>query len=147
MTTPMLTGRYRHAVDSKGRVAVPVQYRASLGEAPVLALWLDGCAAIFPREAFEELAAKVARLPLTDPRARSFSRFLFSGAFTTELDRQGRILLPAAVKEWCGIGSEALFAGARDRVEIWAPARYESAQEAFGTADRLAESLEGLVIE
>ena len=147
MFTLMLTGRYRHAVDSKGRVAIPVQFRAPLGEAPMLALWLDGCAAIFPRDSFEELAAKVAKLPLTDPRARSFSRFLFSGAFPIEADRQGRILLPAAVKEWCGVESEALFAGARDHIEIWDPARWEAVQEAVSSADGLAGHLDGLVIE
>jgi MraZ protein len=147
MFTQMLTGQYRHAVDSKGRVAIPVQFRTPLGESPMLALWLDGCAAIFPRPAFEELAAKVARLPLTDPRARSFSRFLFSGAFTIEADRQGRILLPAAVKEWCGVEAEALFAGARDHVEIWEPSRWAAAQGAVSSADGLAEQLDGLVIE
>jgi MraZ protein len=143
----MLTGQYRHAVDSKGRVAIPVQFRAPLGEGPMGVRWLDGCAAIFPRAAFEELAGKVAKLPFTDLRAREFGRFLFAGAFSVETDRQGRILLPAPVREWCGVESEALFVGARDHIEIWEPSRWAASQEAVSSAEGLAEHLSGLVIE
>jgi MraZ protein len=147
MFTLMLTGQYRHAVDSKGRVAIPVQFRAPLGEMPMGVRWLDGCAAIFPRDAFEELAAKVAKVPFTDARARDFGRFLFSGAFPVEADRQGRILLPAPVREWCGVEAEALFVGARDHVEIWEPSRWTASQKAVSSAEGLAGHLSGLVIE
>jgi MraZ protein len=143
----MFTGEYKHSVDSKGRVAIPVRFRASLGEAAMLARWLDGCAAIFPRPSFEELAEKVARLPLTDERARAFSRFLFSGAFEIETDQQGRIVLPAAIREWCGVASEAIVVGARDHVEIWEPSRWDSSQRPVNSADALASHLTGLVIQ
>ncbi len=142
----MFTGEYRHAVDSKGRVAIPVRFRASLGEAAVLARWLDGCAAIFPRSSFEELAEKVAKLPISDERARAFSRFLFSGAFEIETDQQGRVVLPAAIREWSGVASEAVVVGARDHVEIWQPQRWDASQGAVNSADALASHLTGLGI-
>ncbi len=142
----MFTGEYRHAVDSKGRVAIPVRFRASLGEAAILARWLDGCAAIFPRSSFEELAEKVAKLPISDERARAFSRFLFSGAFEIESDQQGRVVLPAAIRDWSGISSEAVVVGARDHVEIWQPQRWDASQGAVNSADALASHLTGLGI-
>ena len=80
----MFTGEYRHSVDAKGRVAIPIRFRAPLGEGAMLARWVDGCAAIFPKASFEDLADKVARLPISDERARAFSRFLFSGSFEVE---------------------------------------------------------------
>ena len=112
----------------------------------MLARWVDGCAAIFPRSSFEELAEKVSRLPISDERARAFSRFLFSGSFEVETDQQGRILLPAAIKEWSGLGTDAVVVGARDHVEIWDPGRWSKSQQAVNTADALASHLTGLGI-
>ena len=77
----MFTGEYRHAIDEKGRLAVPVRFRASLDGGALVARWLDACLALFPTRAWDELAAKVAALPLADTGARTFSRFIFSGAF------------------------------------------------------------------
>lgn len=142
----MFTGEYRHSVDAKGRIAIPVRFRTPLGEAAVLARWVDGCAAIFPRASFEDLAEKVAKLPLSDERARAFSRFLFSGAFEVESDQQGRILLPAAIRDWSGVGSDAVVVGSRDHVEIWEPGRWEKSQQAVNSADALASHLTGLGI-
>jgi MraZ protein len=142
----MFTGDYRHSVDAKGRIAIPVRFRTPLGEGAVLARWVDGCAAIFPRASFEDLAEKVAKLPLSDERARAFSRFLFSGAFEVESDQQGRILLPAAIRDWSGVGSDAVVVGSRDHVEIWEPGRWEKSQQAVNSADALASHLTGLGI-
>ena len=112
----------------------------------MLARWVDGCAAIFPRSSFEELAEKVSKLPISDERARAFSRFLFSGSFEVETDQQGRILLPAAIKEWSGVAGDAVVVGARDHVEIWDPDRWERSQLAVNSADALASHLTGLGI-
>jgi MraZ protein len=142
----MFTGEYRHSVDAKGRIAIPVRFRTPLGEGAVLARWVDGCAAIFPRASFEDLAEKVAKLPLSDERARAFSRFLFSGAFEVESDQQGRILLPAAIRDWSGVGSDAVVVGSRDHVEIWEPGRWDKSQQAVNSADALASHLTGLGI-
>jgi MraZ protein len=142
----MFTGEYRHSVDSKGRVAIPIRFRAPLGEGAMLARWVDGCAAIFPRSSFDDLAEKVSKLPISDERARAFSRFLFAGAFEVETDQQGRILLPAAIRDWSGVTAEAVVVGARDHVEIWEPGRWSRSQEAVNSADALASHLTGLGI-
>ena len=60
-----LTGEFRHALDDRGRVAVPVRFRARLAQGATLARWLDGCLAIFPADTWEELAAKIQSLPTT----------------------------------------------------------------------------------
>ena len=142
----MFTGEYRHSVDAKGRIAIPVRFRTPLGEGAVLARRVDGCAAILTRASLEDLAEKVAKLPLSDERARAFSRFLFSGAFEVESDQQGRILLPAAIRDWSGVGSDAVVVGSRDHVEIWEPGRWEKSQQAVNSADALASHLTGLGI-
>jgi len=142
----MFTGEYRHAIDDKGRVAVPVRFRASLAGGALVARWLDACLALFPTNAWEDLAAKVAALPLADAGARTFSRFIFSGAFEVELDRQGRFVVPGSLREWAGLAGDAVVVGSRDHVEIWAPARWAEYSAEMNAPDSLAARLDGLGI-
>jgi len=142
----MFTGEYRHAIDEKGRIAVPVRFRAALASGALVARWLDACLALFPTNAWEELAGKVAALPLADTGARTFSRFIFSGAFEVELDRQGRFVVPASLREWADLGGEAAIVGARDHVEIWAPDRWAEYSAEMNSPEALAARLDGLGI-
>ena len=100
----MFTGEYRHTVDDKGRIAVPAKFRVQLGAGAVVSRWLDACLAIHTDQGWEALAAKVAALPITDQSARRFQRLIFAGAAEVELDRQGRILLPAYLREHIDLG-------------------------------------------
>ena len=97
-----LTGEFRHALDDRGRVAVPVRFRGRLAQGATLARWLDGCLAIFPADTWEDLAAKIQGLPTTNAAARQFGRFMSSGAVEVELDRQGRVLVPSYLREYAG---------------------------------------------
>ena len=121
----MFTGEYRHAVDEKGRLAVPARFRVQLEGGCVVAWWLDACLAIFPMPAWEVIAAKVASLPVTDPTSRLLQRRLFALAFETELDKQGRVLIPQKLREAAGLEGEAVIVGGRDHAEIWAPAKWD----------------------
>lgn len=142
----MFTGEYRHAVDDKGRIAVPSRFRAQLEGGCVVARWLDACLAIFPMPAWESLAAKVASLPMTDPNARLLQRRLFAGAFETELDRQGRVLVPQGLRAFAGLEAEATVVGGQDHAEIWAPARWEEYSQALEDPDAFAQAIAGLGI-
>ena len=142
----MFTGEYRHAVDAKGRIAVPARFRAQLDGGAVVARWLDTCLAIFPLAAWEELATKVGSLPMTDPNARLLQRQLFAGAFETELDRQGRVLVPQGLRSFAGLEDEAMVLGSREHAEIWAPARWDSYSESLNDPDAFAQAIAGLGI-
>ncbi len=140
----MFIGEYRHTVDEKGRVAVPARFREQLAETPVITRWLDSCLAIFPKPDFDQLAAKVAALPLGDPNARTFRRHVFAHAFELELDRQGRVLVPPSLRDWAGLTGEAIVVGGHDHVELWAPETWESYSAAMSAPEVLAEHLQGL---
>lgn len=142
----MFTGEYRHAVDDKGRLAVPARFRAQLDGGCVVARWLDTCLAIFPMAGWESLATKVAELPFTDPNARLLQRQLFAGAFETELDKQGRVLVPANLRGFAGLEGEALVLGSRDHAEIWAPARWDDYSRALEDPSAFAAAIAGLGI-
>ena len=112
----------------------------------MVARWLDVCLAIFPMPAWEELAGKVGSLPMTDPNARLLQRQLFAGAFETELDRQGRVLVPQRLREYAGLESEAMVMGSRDHAEIWAPARWDEYGLSLEDPSAFAAAIAGLGI-
>jgi transcriptional regulator MraZ len=142
----VFTGEYRHAVDGKGRIAVPARFRGQLAGNVVVARWMDTCLAIFPMPAWDELSAKVGSLPMTDANARLLQRQLFAGAFETELDRQGRVLVPQGLRTFAGLDAEALVLGSRDHAEIWAPARWAEYSRSLDDPDEFARAIAGLGI-
>jgi MraZ protein len=142
----VFTGEYRHAVDEKGRLAVPARFRPQLAGGCVVARWLDTCLAIFPMAAWEDLAAKVGSLPMTDPNARLLQRQLFAGAFETEIDRQGRVLVPQGLRAFAELDGEALVLGSRDHAEVWAPARWGEYSRGLEDPTAFAQAIAGLGI-
>jgi len=142
----VFTGEYRHTVDDKGRIAVPSKFRAQLDDGAVVSRWLDACLAIHTKSGWDALAEKVARLPIADPASRLFQRYVFAGAFEADLDRQGRVVVPAYLRDWAGLAGEAVIVGSRDHAEIWAPARWDDYRQALEDPDQLAQALDGLGI-
>jgi MraZ protein len=87
---------------------------------------IDGCLAIFPADAWEELAEKLQALPTTNAAARQFGRFMSSGAVEVELDKQGRVLVPSYLRQYAAIEpGEVVVVGALNRLEIWAPSAWQ----------------------
>ncbi len=143
-----LTGEFRHALDDRGRVAIPARFRARLAEGATLARWLDRCLGVFPSEEWNVLAEKIRALPMTNPNAREFARFMSSGAVDAELDRQGRLLVPSYLREYAGLTEgEVVVVGALNRLEIWAPSAWQPYRTRIENApEELAAHLQDLGI-
>ena len=142
----MFTGEYRHTVDDKGRIAVPARFRVQLEGGAVVSRWIDGCLAIHSRSGWDALTTRVAGLPITDSAARLFQRQIFAGALEADLDRQGRVLVPAYLREETGLATDAVVVGVRDHAEIWAPARWADYRRAMDDPAAFAEAIAGLGI-
>jgi transcriptional regulator MraZ len=142
----VFTGEYRHTVDDKGRLAVPARFRAQLEGGAVLSRWIDGCLAIHTRDGWAALADRVAALPITDSAARLFGRQIFAGAQEADIDRQGRVLVPAYLRDEIGLDGEAVIVGVRDHGEIWAPKRWAEYRRAMEDPQTFAEAIRGLGI-
>jgi MraZ protein len=145
---PFLTGEFRHALDDRGRIAIPVRFRARLATGATLARWLDRCLGLFPVEEWTSLAEKIRALPMTNPNAREFARFMSSGAVDVELDRQGRMLVPSYLREYAGLSEgEVVVVGALNRLEIWAPSAWQPYRAKIEDApEELAAHLQDLGI-
>ena len=142
----VFTGEFRHAVDEKGRLAVPAKFRGQLEGGAVVSRWIDGCLAIHTRAGWDELADRVGSLPVTAPDARLFQRAIFAGASEAEIDRQGRIRIPAFLRDEAGLEGEALIIGARAHAEIWSPTRWAEYRRAMDDPAAFAEAISGLGI-
>ena len=88
----------------------------------VLTRGIDRCIAVYPLDVWDVLATRVNGLPIGDPDARRFRRFVFAEAVALRPDAQGRVLIPAPLRSYAAIVREAIIVGVHDSVEIWCPA-------------------------
>ena len=115
----MYTGQYCHSLDAKGRVIMPSRFREQLGETFVVTKGYEGCLTVYSEEEWEKFTAQLMSLPGHNADARRLVRMFSSGAVYCETDKQGRILLPAHLREYAKIEKEVMVIGAITRVEIW----------------------------
>ncbi len=120
----MFMGEYNHTIDPKGRVIVPVKFREALGDEFVVTKGLDGCLFVYDKSEWTAFEEKLKTLPITNKDARNFVRFFLAGATTVEVDKQGRILLPAVLREFAELVKDVVLIGVASRVEIWSKERW-----------------------
>lgn len=136
-------GEFQHTLDEKGRMIVPVKFRDGLGTSFVVTRGLDKCLFVYPMSEWEMLEQKLKSLPMTRADARSFVRFFFSGATECELDKQGRILIPATLRDYANLTRDAIVLGVSNRVEIWSDTVWRDYSE--DAAESFADIAEKLV--
>ena len=141
----MFMGEYTHSIYAKGRVIVPAKFREALGNEFIVTKGLDGCLFVFPHDTWTEFEAKLNALPMTDKKARQFARYFLRGAMIPDVDRQGRILIPATLREAAGLEKEAVMIGVGNRIEIWDPKRLEEDLD-FEDMDKIAGHMADLGI-
>lgn len=122
----MFMGEYTHAIDAKGRIILPADFRQELGVSFVITKGLDSCLFLYGQQAWEEWSAKLRALPTTKPAARALNRFFFAGARTLECDKQGRFLVPAALRNYAEINlkQDVILTGVDNRIEVWNKERW-----------------------
>lgn len=120
----MFMGEYNHTVDAKGRLIIPAKFREALGEEFVVTKGLDGCLFVYSQDEWKNIEETFRNTPLTTKDARKFSRFFFAGAASCELDKQGRILIPANLREFAGLEKDVVLAGVFNKIEIWSKERW-----------------------
>jgi MraZ protein len=139
----MLLGEYEHTLDDKNRLTLPAKFRQEFEGGVVLSRGLDGCLVVFTRGNWDSfVAAQLEGLNPLSREARQMNRFMFAGAAEAELDKQGRVMVPAALVERAALGREVVVAGVRDHVEIWdRDAWRKQIEEVEGSVELVAERL------
>ena len=132
-------GEYNNKVDAKGRVIVPSKFREKLGGEFVVTKGLDRCLFIYDRESWEKIQEKLIQMPILTSDARTVRRMMVGSAVEADTDSNGRVLLPAPLRNYASIEKEATLIGNIDHIEIWSRSEWEKAQSI--DADEAAEKL------
>lgn len=114
-------GRFEHSLDAKGRVILPSRIRVAFDTQAYLSQHHDRCLALWTPDEFEKQFTEMERAQDRSPQDRNLARVWSSGLTEVEMDKQGRVAIPAYLREYAGLESAVLVIGALNRVELWNP--------------------------
>ncbi len=139
----MFMSEYNHTIDAKGRLIVPSRFREQLGDEFVVTKGMDGCLFVYANDDWNAFEQKLTSLPLINKEARKFARFFLAGAAQVEVDKQGRILLPANLREFASLEKDVVLVGVGSRIEIWSRENWDN-MDVDSDMDDIAAAMEGL---
>ena len=126
-----MTGQFSHNIDAKGRLFIPAALRRELGQTFHVTVGQDHCLSVFSDESWAAFMARLKELSYNEVKKL---RALFAYAADCEPDSQGRILIPAKLREYAGLTKEVVVVGSFDRAEIWSAERWAAIEnEAFSS--------------
>ena len=115
----MFYGTHEHTIDEKNRLTLPAKFRDGLDGGVVLVRGIDGTVDVYPRSSWEASAERISALDSLTREAREMKRFVFAGATVTDLDKQGRVLVPTDLARHASLGRDVAVVGVDDHIEIW----------------------------
>ncbi|MDI6799324.1 MAG: division/cell wall cluster transcriptional repressor MraZ [Actinomycetota bacterium] len=115
----MFLGEFEHSLDEKGRLILPSKFRDALSDGVVITVGMEKSLFVIPKTEWPQWEDKIRSLPLAKKDARKFSRFFFAGASEEEITKQGRISIPANLRNYAGLSKVVVIIGVSDRLEIW----------------------------
>jgi MraZ protein len=124
----MFLGEFKHTLDEKSRITLPAKFRSRLAPGIVMTAGMERYVLVYPQDEFEKLAEQVNALPLTGKDSATLRRLLFVNANDAVPDKQGRVVMPEALREYAGIGTDVVIIGVGKFVEIWNPEEWQRAR-------------------
>jgi len=123
----MFFGEFDYKIDEKGRVPIPPKFRRELKEGVVLTPGIEECISVYPLSEWRKLATTLTTTgSVTPSKLRRLNRAIFATAFSLNIDRQGRIILPVALRDYAGIGDEVVIVGVNNYLELWGKEQWGS---------------------
>ena len=134
-----MTGQYAHNIDAKGRLFIPAKLREELGGTFHVTIGQDHCLSVYSDESWGAF--------MDELKTKSYSevkrlRPVFANAADCEPDGQGRILIPAKLRQYAALGKEVVVIGSFNRVEIWNAARWAEMEAAAFDSGDLEKAME-----
>ena len=143
----MFLGTHHPRLDDKGRLFLPAKFREELAEGVVVTKGQERCLFVFPLAEFTRVTEALSQAPVTARAVRDYSRVFFASASDEVPDKQGRITIPAPLRQYAGLAKECVVIGANTRVEIWDPTSWDTylADREASFADLETEVLPGVL--
>lgn len=138
----MFKGEHHYALDEKGRLVLPPRFRRALGPTVVVTRGVDECINVYSPREWTRFEKGLRALPI---KRRHVVRFFLASAEDVELDRQGRMMLPAHLRAHAKIDREAVVVGMDRHLEVWSEEGWFSyLGRAQSETTRLAEEMDDL---
>ena len=129
---PLFSGRSEYNLDDKGRVALPARYRVALGDQVKVWYAMDGQLNVSPVPVWERLAEILSGQNQVSRAVRDLTRSVFAADDCT-VDKQGRILIPPALRRDAGLDTNVVIIGMIDHLEIWGLEQWQQSQKTVRT--------------
>jgi MraZ protein len=115
----MFLGTHTPRLDDKGRLILPAKFRDELAEGLVITKGQERCLYVWPMAEFARITEQMRQAPVTSKAARDYLRVFFAGASDEIPDKQGRVTVPPALRDYAGLTRDCVVIGANSRVEVW----------------------------
>jgi len=139
----MFFGEFEYKIDEKGRVPIPPKFRGVLREGVVLTPGLDKCINAYPLSEWKKVADTLTTGTVSPAKLRRLNRAIFATAFSLEVDRQGRVALPAPLRQYALIEGDVIIAGVNNCLELWDKELWETEKSVSQEqAGQIIESIE-----
>ncbi|NVK73782.1 cell division/cell wall cluster transcriptional repressor MraZ [Marinomonas sp. CT5] len=140
----MFRGIHQVSVDAKGRMSLPARLRDDLSQydddgVVVTIDPVSRCLLLYPLSEWELIQQKLDKLPTFQPQARRLQRLLVGHATDLEVDKAGRILLPAPLREFARLDKKLTILGQGKKLEIWSQEEWEAQREDYLSQDALED--------
>ncbi len=121
----MFSGNSSINIDSKGRIAVPSKYRNTLvelcrGQIVITRDPIEPCLLVYTKSDWQDFARKLAKLSDMKPAERTVKRRYLGNAEECDIDKNGRVLLPAQLRKDVNLEKAIRIVGQGNKLEIWA---------------------------
>ena len=137
-----LLGTFEGRMDPQARVVIPQKFREAVEGGMILARGLDKCIEVYPPAEWEKVASRVKQFPTLLTDARLLRQMTFANAFPANADRQGRVVMPAYLRQYAGIVDEVVMTGEDTFFGIWSPEQWDAQQAKAGDLASIAAALE-----
>lgn len=125
----MFLGEFAHTLDEKSRLTLPAKFRTRLADGVVMTTGTDKCLQVYPLDEFRVLFERVSALPVMGQESATLRRMLYSNAHDAVPDKQNRVVIPQALREYAEITNEVVVVGVGKFIEIWNPRAWQRARE------------------
>ncbi len=148
----MFLGTHTHSIDDKGRLTLPAKWRQELAGGVTITRGLDDCLFVFPKNKFAAIARDLDAQPLQISDARNWARYVAGLAAESEIDKQGRVLIPQNLRGFAKLNGEVVVVGVVSRIEVWRPEKHAAINktvesDASTVAERLGQTIQDAKVE
>jgi len=132
----MFRGVNQINLDAKGRMAIPARYREKIttccdGQLVATIDTEERCLLLYPLEEWEVIQEKIESLSSFNPASRRIQRLLIGHATDLDMDGNGRLLLPAPLREYAELDKKIVLLGQGQKFEIWSESRWLATREEY----------------